>query len=398
MRFSRAVIVGLFTCSVIISKAQTGGFAQDLDHAQKIEVNKHYNFQKSPSGFGETQEFPAYSYKSPYYFEKERNTAWYLIEIPVDGTLTFEIKPHSMLDDYDWMLFEFTDTLNKSLKNSTAQLLRSNNSRNDQSLKSITGLREGFYNLFEKPGPGKSFSKPLEVQKGWRLALVLDNIYDGGSGFELRTVLKYSEKGILKGTVKDKSSGQVLKASIIIEDNSGGRFLTQAVSDENGNYEAVIPLNQELYITAQSPEYLFQSDFITISGTPGHHDFLLQKPQTGSKLVLYQIHFFPNKDKILPSSEAELDRLTAFLKQHPKWDIKITGHTNNNVFASTRYLQQLSFSRAIAVKNTLMQHGIPEKRISCAGLGGRYPVADTKDPVESLKNLRVEIELQGRSN
>src|SRR5690606_33634168 len=221
-----------------------------------------------------------------YYFEKERNTAWYLIEIPVDGILTFEIKPHSILDDYDWMLFEFTDTLNKSLKSGTAQLLRSNNSRKDQSLNSITGLREGFNNLFEKPGPGKSFSKPLEVQKGRRLALVLDNIYDGGSGFKLRTVLKYSEKGILKGTVKDKSSGQVLKASITIEDNSGGRFITQAASDENGNYEAVIPLNQELYITAQSPEYLFQSDFITISETPKHHDFLLQKPQTGSKLVL----------------------------------------------------------------------------------------------------------------
>src|SRR5690606_25290826 len=105
MKFIHAAAIVLLMCCAFLSKAQTIRFAQDLNHAAKLAVNKQYSFPVSPAGFGEWQEFPIHSYKSPFYFEKERNTAWFLLEMPADGIFTFEIIPHKIQDDYDWMLF-----------------------------------------------------------------------------------------------------------------------------------------------------------------------------------------------------------------------------------------------------------------------------------------------------
>jgi outer membrane protein OmpA-like peptidoglycan-associated protein len=259
-------------------------------------------------------------------------------------------------------------------------------------------LKEGFENYFESPGPGKCFSKPLQVKKGERQILVVDNIYSGGGGFDLQISLKYKaeETGILEGTIKDKITGAPLRSVVIVEDDSTGTFLTKTTSDNIGNYKVEIPLKTRLNIVVQHPDYLFQTTDIISAQHLAAQDFLLDKIAAGNKLILYNIHFSPNKDAVLPASDAELGRLINFLKDQQQWSIKLVGHTNNNVFASARYLQQLSFNRAIAVKKLLLQNGIPEKRISCAGMGGKYPVADSKDPVEGLKNLRVEVLLTAK--
>ncbi len=386
------ILFGQF-CQAQESEFINGDFAT----AQAISINRTYSFDKSPKGFGNMQEFGTDNKRPGVYFKEERNTAWFKFTVPYSGILTIEIKPHSPKDDYDWMLFK-QDSLQKAVLNKTfPKLLRSNNSRNDEKLKSKTGLRPGFENLFESPGPGKSYSKPLIVNRGENLVLVVDNIYNEGLGFDLSTEIALNQDSIItvSGIVTDKETAGAMTAKITAEDDSSGTKIAELKTDPAGHYSITIPLRTSVNIIAEVVDYIFQSARV-IATESKIQNFALEKPSGGKKLILYNIRFLPNKDIIQESSESEIARLNNFLKQQTQWPVKIIGHTNNNVFASPRYLQQLSFNRAIAVKNLLMQHGISEKRITCFGMGGKFPIVNTKDPIEGLKNLRVEIVLTGK--
>ena len=293
------------------------------------------------------------------------------------------------------MLFENTPDLEKNIRNETVSPIRTNNARNATAHSSRTGISTEGTSKFTKPGPGNNQALPLKVKSGDKLALLLDNIY-GGKGFDILVSVKPDISGpliILEGTVKDRYSNKSLSAEVTIEDDSTGVLIGKSISDpSSGIYVIKIPINRPVNITASHTSYLFATRDTLITGN-SRIDFLLDTPATGKRMVLNNIHFLPNKDEIIPSSIPELNRLLVFMKEKPNYTVKITGHTNPNVFASARYLQQLSFNRALAVKNYLISNAISDKRISCAGLGGKMPVVMTKDPVEGLRNLRVEITL-----
>lgn len=377
------------------AEAQEIPLKGDLKGSPAILVNKKYTFSRSPSGFGSLKEFKINAGRSNEIFKEERNSAWFLIDIPYSGTLTFDLSPHFIKDDYDWMLYKYSSGLDKNIRNESAKPLRTNNARNAISHASRTGMGNDANSNFMKPGPGNNYSLPAMVKKGDKLALIVDNIY-GGKGFDLHLILKPNFETpfvTIEGFVRDKVSLQPLGAKVTVEDDSTGVFIGRTSSDSiKGRYTIKVPINRPLNITAEHPSYIFSTmDTLLVSNST--INFLLDPPVSGNPLVLNNIHFLPNKDEILPASIPELDRLSEFLKNNPLWTAKITGHTNPNVFASAKYLQQLSFNRAIAVKNYLIKHAIAERRISCAGLGGKSPVVVTRDASEGMKNLRVEVTL-----
>ncbi|WP_026897495.1 OmpA family protein [Daejeonella oryzae] len=365
----------------------------DLKTALKVDVNKSYSFKQELKGYGDHKEFRLNPSRSSIVFREERNSGWFLIDIPFKGILTFDITPHDLNNDYDWMIFKASADLEKLIQSDRAHPVRSNNARNNKSSQSKTGLNKNSAAAYVKPGPGQNYSSPLQVNAGERLYLIVDNIY-GGKGFDLKIDLKqyFSDKMVsLEGAVKDKYSLKNLPAEVIVEDDSTGALIAKVYSDSiTGKYRLQVPSNRPLNATAYHPRYLFASQEVFIKQNTVLN-FELDTLASDKKLVLFNIHFLPNKDEILTSSTPELERLTKFLSTNPKWNIKIIGHTNLNVFASARYLQKLSFDRAVAVKKYLLGHAISSRRISCSGLGGREPLIVTKDPEEGMKNLRVEI-------
>ena len=360
----------------------------DSKTAMKIEVNQTYSFPQGPKGYGKLKEFQLNSKSSPYIFREERNSAWFLINVPYQGILMFDLTPHDLNNDYDWMLFKSASDL--------ANPIRSNNARNNKSTFSKTGLKTNSQAAFVKPGKGNNYSIPLEVKAGNKLYLIVDNI-NGGKGFDLSIRLNQSfgsKTVLLEGIIKDKYSLANLSAEVMVEDDSTGALIGKVKSDPvSGKYKIKIPANRSLNATAYHSNYIFASREV-FSTQNAEANFNLDTIAQGKKLVLYNIHFFPNKDQILPSSYPELERLIDFLTENPRQAIKIVGHTNNNVFASARYLQQLSFNRAIAVKKYLVDHAVSAKRISCAGMGGKEPLVNTRDSVLGMKNLRVEVLLE----
>ena len=107
--------------------------------------------------------------------------------------------------------------------------------------------------------------------------------------------------------------------------------------------------------------------------------------------VFRDVHFDFNRSIPRNSHQRELNSLVAYMKEHTKLKIIITGHTDN--IGSNTFNKILSLKRAKEVANFLINNGIDEGRIEYAGLGSIKPIADNITDAGRLLNRRVEFVL-----
>jgi outer membrane protein OmpA-like peptidoglycan-associated protein len=77
------------------------------------------------------------------------------------------------------------------------------------------------------------------------------------------------------------------------------------------------------------------------------------------------------------------------LKEHPDWNIRVEGFTDN--VGSREANVKLSSDRADAVMNWLAEHGIDRGRLSSKGYGESRPVASNSTEEGRAKNRRVQL-------
>jgi outer membrane protein OmpA-like peptidoglycan-associated protein len=104
--------------------------------------------------------------------------------------------------------------------------------------------------------------------------------------------------------------------------------------------------------------------------------------------------FNVNSANLKPAGESELTALSNQLKaMHEIQNIKIVGHTDSS--GAVDYNQQLSERRAIAVKNFLLDQGIPASTLSTLGMGESSPVGNNGTRQGRALNRRVDITIMG---
>jgi outer membrane protein OmpA-like peptidoglycan-associated protein len=104
--------------------------------------------------------------------------------------------------------------------------------------------------------------------------------------------------------------------------------------------------------------------------------------------VLNNIYFEFDKSDLLPESHVELEKLFDFLIKNSE-NITIIGHTDN--YGTDSYNDNLSFSRANAVVEWLINKGLDKNRLNCKGYGARYPIVENDSPENRAINRRVEF-------
>ncbi len=116
-----------------------------------------------------------------------------------------------------------------------------------------------------------------------------------------------------------------------------------------------------------------------------------------SKLLLDNMYFDTNQDKIKASSKPSLELLLAFMKKHDGIKIEISGHTDSR--GNDDYNLDLSQRRAESVMDYLISNGVDEKQLVAKGYGETEPIApnqnkDGSDNPEGRKlNRRTEIKI-----
>jgi peptidoglycan-associated lipoprotein len=105
------------------------------------------------------------------------------------------------------------------------------------------------------------------------------------------------------------------------------------------------------------------------------------------------VHFDYDQSDLRPADRAILDAKVPILQVNSGVMIQIAGHTDER--GSDEYNLALGQRRAAAVKAYLVQHGIPDSRISTVSYGEEKPLAQGSDESAWSQNRRAEFAVTG---
>ncbi|MEL6134952.1 MAG: OmpA family protein, partial [Bacteroidota bacterium] len=200
---------------------------------------------------------------------------------------------------------------------------------------------------------------------------------------------------VLIGTIKDRTTGLPLEATITLTNNRTLDSLTSTVSDpQDGSFALLMPAYGLVSINVMGEGYMFYGqDYLMdtiIDRTQINQEILLDPIRIGTKLILKNIYFETGQWDLLPASYAEMARVKAFMDKNPRVKVQISGHTDNTGNKQSKI--RLSENRAGSVKNYLIGKGISRYRMQIKGFGMYRPISPNTTSEGRKQNRRVEFE------
>jgi OOP family OmpA-OmpF porin len=193
---------------------------------------------------------------------------------------------------------------------------------------------------------------------------------------------------IITGKVTNSKTGSGLRAKLLFRADS----LYAASSSPDGAFQLTIPATKVYNIEVQSSNFVNLSerlDIHTYELKSLEMNFQLQPIEVGAVVNLKNILFYMGTTSLLEESYPELNVIVDFLKNNPKVEIELDGHTDNRGDAKKNLI--LSQQRVEKIKTYLVSNGVSSRRIKGKGFGGTKPIA-TNDSEEARKlNRRVEF-------
>ncbi len=122
---------------------------------------------------------------------------------------------------------------------------------------------------------------------------------------------------------------------------------------------------------------------------------VLQTQETARGLIvnLSDVLFDFNKYTLKPDTREKLAKVSGILLAYPDLKVQVEGYTDN--VGSEQYNQKLSEERAGAVRDYLVQQGVPAANVTATGYGEANPVADNSTAAGRAKNRRVQMVVSG---
>ena len=178
----------------------------------------------------------------------------------------------------------------------------------------------------------------------------------------------------------DPNSGQsgkrpLGKTQIKIEDLTG-KNITSGISDLNGFYYSLLPINTSVRVIASKQDYLnaslvVKSENIVFAENETsktiNTELILDKIYLNTEIILNNIYYDYDKWDIKQDAMPTLDSLVKLLNDNPEIHIELGSHTDCR--GSEEYNIELSQKRAQSVMNYLADAGIEESRLMARGFG-----------------------------
>jgi outer membrane protein OmpA-like peptidoglycan-associated protein len=372
--------------------------AGDCSDAKELIPKGTHPFTEFPTGFGSKLEISGNDSRDSMYFQREHNTAWFWFDALSDDLLVFKIYPKDTTADFDFMLFEHSDEqFCSDVVRKKVKPIRTNISRFNPHMLSMTGLSVGAIDDFVHGGPGNHLSKALSTVKDRRYYLVIDNAFGTAGGltlsFEYYTTVK------LSGSVKDEDTGNPIGNAIITWETKSGEVLATGASDpETGEYSFPAPVRKggppvEYTMSVSGPQHFFVEERVKASASepPQPITSVLTQLKKGRKMILKNINFYGNSDVPIPASRTSLKRILKLMVANSSLAVRIEGHTNG-CSHGIDFANRLSQARAQGVKSYLVAHGIEADRISTIGMNcSQMLFPKPKNEQEQELNRRVEF-------
>jgi outer membrane protein OmpA-like peptidoglycan-associated protein len=199
----------------------------------------------------------------------------------------------------------------------------------------------------------------------------------------------------LRGVVTDIKRKTPVVAKIDLIDLERSQVVATTITSASGRFDIRVPELKNYGMEFRAKDYMFFLDVVTIppkiAGKEMWHSVALTKIEVGSKIVLKNIYFESGKAILTSASNTELDKLVTFLKENSDIKVEISGHTDNVGTPSLN--TKLSGSRAVAVVDYLVAHGIPQEQLISKGYGSDQPMAPNTTAKGRQLNRRVEFKI-----
>jgi len=193
---------------------------------------------------------------------------------------------------------------------------------------------------------------------------------------------------MLKGTLKDPE-GKPEKGIVSVIDLDVGVEVAPKFIRDDGSFDFSLINKRNYLLIIQGDEFFRIEEVFFLDGDKEIN--MIAEP-IESKLAFQSLEFENGKANILPAMHDDLDKLANFLIDHPRYKLKISGHTDSAGKEESNL--RLSQARADAIKQYLMDNfQIVGERITSIGYGSSKPIVQEVTDDHKQLNRRVEFEI-----
>ncbi len=304
-------------------------------------------------------------------FEKEHNTIWYILDIPYSGKLLLDITPKTASDDYDFLVYKYTDKYfcNRIIGNKVVPI-RSVMSTPivDRGGKTGLSLNGSICNIPKTSST--AYAKYIDVEEGEKYVIVVDNRTDGGLGHTILATIDADFAPLILMPL-DSVKRERTTANLVIRDITNNNNLVMEKENVGSQLIKLLP-GKRYSISLKKLGYF--NFYREVSHSQAKRDSVLHarmvEIRPGASIPIKDDIFFDidenDRVRLLPESEPALRSILSMLKEYPHIKIDIIGRIATEGL-NLRRDAEVSRLRAFAVRDYLIENGIPESNIRARG-------------------------------
>ena len=212
--------------------------------------------------------------------------------------------------------------------------------------------------------------------------------------YQAKQVPVYSKEFVIKGTVKDSTTGEPMSVNIALVNLDSIDENYKVKSDKNGLYEIKVQKERNYKMKILEKKYHEFHDEIKTPKLKSAqlsitYDVLMRPYKKGDEIKLDPLYFVVNTDSLRDISLPIVEKLATILTENPDLKISIEGHTSSDGLKHLN--QELSEKRAEKIKELLVKREIKKGRLKTVGYGQSKPKVKNNTEENRRLNRRVEF-------
>ncbi|HEY8512544.1 MAG TPA: OmpA family protein [Cyclobacteriaceae bacterium] len=193
----------------------------------------------------------------------------------------------------------------------------------------------------------------------------------------------------LKGSLVNVHTKEPMRGIVTVIDLDKGVEVEPKFLRPDGSFDFRLINKRNYLLIIQGDDFFRIEELFFMDGDMEMHR---ETEPIESKIAFQSLEFENGKANILPEMVSDLTKVANFLIDNPKFNIKISGHTDSQGNRESNL--RLSQARADAIKAYLTYtFKIDPDRIEAHGYGSSMPIVEEKSEEDRRLNRRVEFEI-----
>lgn len=392
--------------------------SNDCLYAIDLKLDMPFGPTTAPQGAGRIQEIMR-DKNNPNIFDYEHNSVWFKFVVPYNGDLNFYITPTNPMDDYDFLVYKYTDTYfsNHIIQNKIKPLASCLNGvdstvavshrtpgkagTKSTATKAVKKVRQPLPSMgmdstgtsrFIKENSTRGFVKPIEVKKGEVYYIVLDNSSPKGSGFTIRANIHVDCFTPTVQFYDPKERKYVDVDLLILEKNTDNRPIAKDEHFRIGKVNLVPGFDYTLYAKKEGYFSVYKEFNSNFFKEDTLMRFIMKPAKVGTVFPVTDI-YFSDEVELLGASDTTLLSYVSMFRNYPELQFRIKGYVQSYGIDMDRDIQ-VSQERAEVVRKFFIDHGIDESRMTVTGMTQneiKRSAAAALNKAKPFNDAKVEI-------